>query len=557
MFSSSVPRGTSRSIPKHSTRPNLFNKTQSPIPTTQQPSFPQSAKSATFSNDPFPDPARNLFADAHHRPDEELDPFTSQIDLTDELSLSRPLDAVKFCLNHVRIDQLDPELFNRLKQRAFTVPHAVEQLVKDDRYFKCLLEQLYMALETKTGIDVRAALSDFKSEAALSQTCVDELADLIVIYSVYRAGSLPDVNVPASVVSRLQEVIEIVFRTPRCGLLPLVQECRDGIARSQNSGLLTGFDLHDSPGQLFMINAETRPRFIHIMNTCVSLYLTANTALLVDIPLLISRLVVGETVQSHILKQSVIGGYLERAEDWLARRRPIKQDLQSACTMIGKLQDFPGDNALITDSLKHALHPVFSETLRLVIRQNGVPRNLLTWDDFESLMSSAQLQHDADPDEVFQAVALQQEKAAIQIQRPANQIQPLAVQIQPRLPAASARKQVEDIIVDTSKLPSPPESFPKTIQEAFDVAVACRDCAARFSFTVSEQDFYIKTMKEPNFPVRCGPCRLAKKLRNGDPVSQQPPAPPANLAIADPDVPCDDSWDEIIRAEEDYSFCNL
>ena len=127
MFSSSVPRGPSRRK-FDPTRPNLFNKTQSPIPTTQQPSFPQSAKSATFSNDPFPDPARNLFADAQHRPDEELDPFTSQIDLTDELSLSRPLDAVKFCLNHVRIDQLDPELFDKLEPRAFIAPHVVGQL---------------------------------------------------------------------------------------------------------------------------------------------------------------------------------------------------------------------------------------------------------------------------------------------------------------------------------------------------------------------------------------------------------------------------------------------
>jgi hypothetical protein len=222
-----------------------------------------------------------------------------------------------------------------------------------------------------------------------------------------------------------------------------------------------------------MINADTMPRFIHIMNTCVSLYLTANTSLLVDIPLLVSHLIVGE-IQSHTLKQSVIGGYLERAEDWLARRLPIKQDLQSACTMIGKLHD----------------------------------------------------------------------KAAIQIQRPPTQIQPLAVQIQPRLPAASARKQVEDITADISKLPSPPESFPKSIQETFDVAVTCRDCAIKFSFTVSEQDFYIKTMQEPNFPVRCGPCRHIKKLRNGDPVYQPPLAPPANLAIVDPDVPHDGSWDD-------------
>ena len=57
-----------------------------------------------------------------------------------------------------------------------------------------------------------------------------------------------------------------------------------------------------------------------------------------DIPLLISRLLVGE-IQSHILKQATIGGRLERVGDWLARRRLIEQDLKSAYLMIGKLQD--------------------------------------------------------------------------------------------------------------------------------------------------------------------------------------------------------------------------
>ena len=145
------------------------------------------------------------------------------------------------------------------------------------------------------------------------------------------------------------------------------------------------------------MDTDIRPRFVHILVTCVSLYLTSNTALLVDIPLLTSRLLVGE-IRSHVLKQYAIDGCLERVEDWLARRRPIEQDLKSACIMIGKFQDFPGESILITDAINHALHTVFSETLRLVIRMNGVPRNLMTWNSFESLMADAQLQHDADPD---------------------------------------------------------------------------------------------------------------------------------------------------------------
>ena len=212
------------------------------------------------------------------------------------------------------------------------------------------------------------------------------------------------------------------------------------------------------------MDTDIRPRFVHILVTCVSLYLTSNTALLVDIPLLTSRLLVGE-IRSHVLKQYAIDGCLERVEDWLARRRPIEQDLKSACIMIGKFQDFPGESILITDAINHALHTVFSETLRLVIRMNGVPRNLMTWNSFESLMADAQLQHDADPDIVSSHLA------SISFQIPA--VLPLkeypvwgadyemlkAQQLNSvdremlKDQFASVHKQTDNIVVDLSKLP--------------------------------------------------------------------------------------------------------
>ena len=88
------------------------------------------------------------------------------------------------------------------------------------------------------------------------------------------------------VVIRLQEITEIVFRTPRCDLWRLVQQCKDGIACYENSGLFTGASLDDSPGQFFLMDIDIRSKFIHILVTCVSLYLTSNIAHLVDIPLL-------------------------------------------------------------------------------------------------------------------------------------------------------------------------------------------------------------------------------------------------------------------------------
>ena len=47
---------------------------------------------------------------------------------------------------------------------------------------------------------------------------------------------------------------------------------------------------------------------------------------------------------------------------------------------------------MITDTINNALHPVFSDFLRTVIRFNGVPCNALTWKDFKSLLADTQLQ---------------------------------------------------------------------------------------------------------------------------------------------------------------------
>ena len=117
---------------------------------------------------------------------------------------------------------------------------------------------------------------------------------------------------------------------------------------------------------------------------------------------------------------------------------------------------------------------------------------------------------------------------------------------------APVHKQADNIAVDLSKLPTPPRSFPKDIKDCFDVVIACRECPQKFLFTVKEQDFYIKTMEEPHFPVRCKPCRHHKKVRNNDPLSvnsqsaQQPGNTTAGLVISN------DSWDEVVEfADED------
>ena len=148
-----------------------------------------------------------------------------------------------------------------------------------------------------------------------------------------------------------------------------------------------------------------RSKFMNIMGICAQLYLTSNSALLCDLSLLIDRLLVGSNA-GHELKQMVTNSNLERIEIWLARRKPHNDDLIAACDMLGQRQEMPGDSAMITDTINNALHPVFSDFLRTVIRFNGVPRNALTWKDFESLLADTQLQLDADPESVVSQLSL-------------------------------------------------------------------------------------------------------------------------------------------------------
>ena len=87
----------------------------------------------------------------------------------------------------------------------------------------------------------------------MSQTSAESLAELIVIYRIYRTVNAIASPVPRHLVTQLQEIIEITFRTARCDLLSLLQQCRDGLARYQNSHLLSGLTLIDSPGQMFLM----------------------------------------------------------------------------------------------------------------------------------------------------------------------------------------------------------------------------------------------------------------------------------------------------------------
>lgn len=53
-----------------------------------------------------------------------------------------------------------------------------------------------------------------------------------------------------------------------------------------------------------------------------------------------------------------------------------------------------------------------------------------------------------------------------------------------------------------------------------DKTLTCKDCGAEFVFTAGEQEFYAEK-GFTNEPVRCKPCRMARKANNGEKVSSR------------------------------------
>lgn len=48
-----------------------------------------------------------------------------------------------------------------------------------------------------------------------------------------------------------------------------------------------------------------------------------------------------------------------------------------------------------------------------------------------------------------------------------------------------------------------------------DISLTCKDCAAEFTFTAGEQQFYAEKGFE-NQPVRCADCRRARKQQRNN-----------------------------------------
>lgn len=56
-----------------------------------------------------------------------------------------------------------------------------------------------------------------------------------------------------------------------------------------------------------------------------------------------------------------------------------------------------------------------------------------------------------------------------------------------------------------------------------DKVIVCRDCGAEFTFSKNEQEFYAE--KGFNAPVRCKPCRDARKAANAAREQKNSPWP--------------------------------
>ena len=66
----------------------------------------------------------------------------------------------------------------------------------------------------------------------------------------------------------------------------------------------------------------------------------------------------------------------------------------------------PGQNTLINDIIKNALHPVVSSELRAVIKQHGKPRNQIQLHEFENHLVETQARLDADQDALIESLEI-------------------------------------------------------------------------------------------------------------------------------------------------------
>ena len=169
MSGSSIPRTSpQRSFPSNSTQPNPFTSSSAPasaVPFQQAFNVQQPVLNDLVSALIV----RNLSSvSSRPRGSDEQQPVDvgDNLGLCYELGVFEQLDAIKFLLLHFRVEQADPVLFEKLKRRTLTVPHAVERLIKEDACFSSQLARFYSALTSQSGSDLRSPVIKFRKDIA-------------------------------------------------------------------------------------------------------------------------------------------------------------------------------------------------------------------------------------------------------------------------------------------------------------------------------------------------------------------------------------------------------
>ena len=348
--SSSLRAPPQLSFPSNSTQPIQFTSDDQAAPESAGPfqlafHVPQPAHSDLVSAQMV----RNLSTISprpHRDQNEQPVDVGDNLGLCYELGVFEQLDSIKFLLLHFRVEQTDPALFEKLKRRTLTVPHAVERIIREDACFANQLARFYSALTSQSESDLQSSVIKFRQDIA-NLTRSGSLTEMIMIYCVYRTthdrkyGFLRKYAfLSHRFVSQILEVIEIIFRTSHCDLLSLLQLCRDSLAQNQNCHFLSGIDLADSPepGQMFLLDGRIKSKFMYIMGPCDYIQLTSSSAFLCDISPLSGRLM--GTSNAGLKLQQVVKNstdYLfERMKIWIAHRKPLCDEMTYACNVLGE-----------------------------------------------------------------------------------------------------------------------------------------------------------------------------------------------------------------------------
>ena len=220
------------------------------------------------NSSPAPDPTKNLFPDSSVKEEallnlSPLDELLFDDDDSDSEDFL-PLDPLKFLLSHFRVDEMDPDIFRRFKERSFTIPHLAEDMLKADAFFKTQVTKLTDEIISSDGFLLQSSIKTFFESAVVPQTSSLEISVLLTIYFLTNLPANEKNQKRLLCARQAQDFIEMALRVRIDRFSEFIKNLKSGAIR--DSSLLLGTDLKDSEGaRILGTFSKSRPKYLMLL----------------------------------------------------------------------------------------------------------------------------------------------------------------------------------------------------------------------------------------------------------------------------------------------------